>query len=122
MHLIKPKGRKRKYDIRLRNHDGRTVKITGDRQEDAARRLGDRIQMLVNAKANGDLPPAELRAWIDNMPESLSSRLVELGLLDQQRLERLKPLADHIDSYEKVVAARKSNTVKHARQQAGKVR
>ncbi|HEX8911944.1 MAG TPA: site-specific integrase [Humisphaera sp.] len=122
MHLITPKGRKRKYDIRLRIHDGRTVKIPGDREKDVAVRLGNRIESLVKAKANGDPPPFELRAWIDNMPEALSSRLVELGLLDQQRLERLKPLTDHIDSYEKVVAARKSNTVKHAKQQAGKVR
>lgn len=122
MFLIKPKGRKLKHDIRFRNHDGRVVKISGDRDEGAARRLGNRVEMLVRAKANGDAPPAELKVWIDNMPESLSRRLIELGLLEQYRLERLKPLNEHIDDYEKVVASRKSNTEKHAARQASNVR
>lgn len=122
MYLIKPKGRKLKYDIRLRIHDGRVVKIPGDRDESAARRLGDRVQMLVRAKAHGDTPPAELRAWIDNMPGTLSQRLIALGLLDQHRIERLKPLTDHINEYEKVVATRKSNTANHAKRQAANVR
>src|SRR5689334_5181375 len=122
MYLVSPQGRKRKYDIRLRIHDGRVVKIPGDRDEDAARRLGYRIEMLVRAKANGDAPPAELRAWIDNMPEALSQRLIELGLLDRHRLERLKPLDQHVDDYESVVASRKSNTARHAERQAANVR
>lgn len=122
MYLVSPQGRKRKYDIRLRIHDGRVVKIPGDRDEDAARRLGYRVEMLVRAKANGDAPPAELRSWIDNMPEALSQRLIALGLLEQHRIERLKPLSDHINNYEKVVATRKSNTATHAKRQAANVR
>lgn len=122
MYLVQPTGRKRKYDIRLRIHDGRVVKIPGDRDKDTATRLGHRVQMLVRAKANGDSPPPELKVWIDNMPPSLSARLIELGLLDQHRVERNKTLSDHIDDFEKIVAARKTNTLRHAKRQAANVR
>jgi len=122
MHLIEPHGQKRKWDIRFRNHDGRTVKVAGERDQSDAQRLGNRIAMLVKAKGNGDPPPMELQPWIDNMPSSLADRLVHLGLLSQQRLERSKSVFDHIETYGGIVAARKSNKPRHSKQQESKVR
>lgn len=122
MYLIPPHGPKRKYEIRFRNHDGRTVKVSGDRDEQTAKRIADRIGMLVRAKQAGDPPPSELNAWIANMPETMASRLVELGLLDGSKREVIRPINDHIDEYVKVVAARKNNTYGHARQQGNRVR
>jgi hypothetical protein len=122
MYLVKPEGQKLKWDIRFRNHDGRIVKIPGDRDRAAAKRIGDCVMMLVKAKQNGDPPPGELAVWIDNMPAKLADRLVELGLLTARRLIRVKPLADHIKNYGAAVAARKSNKADHAGQQESKVR
>ncbi|MGC4031359.1 MAG: site-specific integrase [Tepidisphaeraceae bacterium] len=122
MHLIPPKPPKRKWDIRFRNHDGCTRKVSGERDKAAAERLGHRIDMLVRAKAAGDPPPGELKAWIENMPQSLSERLIELGLLERQRVERNIPLIAHVDTFQKIVAARKTNTVEHATRQAAMVR
>lgn len=122
MYLVAPHGKKRKWDIRVRIHDGRIVKIPGDRDRNTAQRIGQRLALLVRAKVNGDGPPVELRAWIDNMPESLSSRLVELGLLEQRRLTQTKALVDHIDDFQQVVAGRRSNSAEHAKEQAAKVR
>ena len=50
MHLVAPHGAKRKWDVRLRIHDGRIVKIPGDRDRTIARRIGERVEMLVKAK------------------------------------------------------------------------
>src|SRR5438105_3930223 len=102
MHLIKPAGRKLKWDIRLRIHDGRIVKIAGDRDRNATIRLGHKIEQLVKAKMNGDPPPGELAAWINNMSGRMADRLVSLGLLTAVRLERSKPLGDQIDEWERV--------------------
>src|SRR4051812_11882208 len=122
MYLIEPHGRKLQWDFRLGNHDGAIVRIGGDRDRTIAKRIGERVEMLVRAKQNGDPPPGELRSWIDNMPSKLSKRLVELGLLTARRLDRHKPLAEHIKAYGRIVATRKSNRADHAAQQESKVR
>ena len=110
--------------VRFRNHDGQTVKVAGDRDEAIARRIGDRIVMLVRAKRNADQPPAELKAWIDNMPKSLADRLglVELELLDVRRREQNRPASELIDRWVEVVAARRNTTPEHAAPQGRLVR
>lgn len=122
MHLIAPTGRKRKWDFRIRNHDGRIVRIPGDRDKNAAKRLGMKVEALIHAKTNGEPPPKELSDWIANMPPALAQRLTALGLLGHQVIERLKPLAEQIDDFERVVASRGEGRDKHAREQAGRVR
>src|SRR4051812_26727676 len=122
MHLVAPNGRKRKHDIRFRNHDGRVVVVAGDRDYDAARRLGERIMMLVKAKHDGDPPPAELQKWIDNMPQARADKLLELGLLDRRRVEQNLSLLKQIEKFEKVIASRKTNSPTHAMVQANRVR
>lgn len=121
MFLVKPSGKKKKWDIRFRM-DGRTFKVPGDRDKHATNRIAERLKMLVAAKQNGDLPPSELSQWMANMPQSLAERLSELGLLDQRRREQRRPLLEHIKDFQAIVAARRSNTEDHAKSQAGRVR
>jgi site-specific recombinase XerD len=122
MYLVPPDPRKRQWDIRIRNWDGRIVRISGDRDRDTAVRIGQRIDMLVRAKINGDPPPYELQTWIDQMAQKLADRLVELGLLDRRRVEQHVKLLEHADMFEKVVAARRTNSAVHAKIQANRVR
>jgi integrase len=122
MHLIAPHGRKRKWDIRIRIHGSRTVRIPGDRDRTDARRIGERVEMLVKAKVNGDPPPGELAAWIANMDEGLSDRLVGLGLIPPRIVARSTPLSDWVEPWVEVVAGRKPDAKRHAPQQASKVR
>ncbi len=122
MYLIPPHGRRLKWNIRFRNHDGRIVTVPGDRHEDAARRLMDRIEMLLKARQNGDPPPGHLQEWINNLPGARAERLLELGLLDQRRVHQGLPINEHIDKFESVVASRKTNSANHAKVQANRVR
>ena len=117
MHLIEPKDGKLKWDIRFRNHDGRTVKISGDRDEATARRIGERVMMLVRAKQNGDPPPGELQTWIDNMDSKLAARLVELGLITERRVNRNRTLEEYIDEWKDAVQGRHPKSPDHAPQQ-----
>lgn len=121
MHLIPPSGSRKKFTIRHRI-DGRSVKIPGDVNEKATIRIADRVLMLVNAKENGDPPPKQLAEWIDNMPDVLSHRLVELKLLSQRRVDRSRPFSEYIDDWKKIVQARRPNSKDHAPQQGNKVR
>jgi integrase len=111
-----------KWDIRGKIHDGRLVRFPGDRDHDTADRLRMKIEALIRAKINGEPPPPELNTWINQMPAKLAARLVKEGLIDLRRVERGKPVNDQIDLFEGVVANRKSNSKKHAGQQASKVK
>lgn len=122
MHLIKPTGSKKRYTLRFRNWDGRWRKLYAFEARGDSVRLGERIKLLINARINGDPPPAELGQWIDALPQKMFGRLVELELLDRKRREGVRPVGEHVDAWEKLVAARMSNTAKHAKQQAARVR
>ena len=122
MFLIAPQPGKRKWTLRFRNHDGRTVKLSADDDRTVAMRMGNKIEMLIKAIHQGDPPPGELTTWLDNMPESLSKRLVALGLVPQRYIGRSKPLSEHIDTFQSKVAIRQPNRKKQAKHQAGRVR
>lgn len=122
MYLVAPTGKKLKWDIRFRNHDGRVVRVPGDRSHDDAKRTGDRIEMLVKAKLAGDPPPAELSTWIANMDEGLGERLVTLGLIAERHRARHTALADWIDPWVQVIQGRNPESQRHAPQQGNKVR
>ncbi len=122
MYLVEPTGAKLKWDIRFRNHDGRVVRVPGDRDPTAARRIGDRIEMLVKAKKNGDPPPGELAAWVANMDDGLADRLIDLGLIPVRHRVRNTPLVDLLEPWEQVVGGRNPNSQRHAPQQGRKVR
>jgi hypothetical protein len=113
MHLIKPSGSKKKWDIRIKIHDGRTLKFAGDRDRQQAKRIGMKIECLVRAKTNGEGAPVELAAWIDNMPESLATRLTAVGLLDRRRIEQVRPIQDHIDQFKTELSQRGKSTIKY---------
>lgn len=122
MGIVKPTDRKLKYDIRGRNWDGRIVRIPGERNLAATQRLKLRIEMLIKAKRDGDPPPGDLKAWIDNMDARLSARLVKLGLLTARRANGAKSLEDFIGDWQKSVQNRKPDSHDHAPQQGRKVR
>jgi integrase len=122
MYLVEPTGPKLKWDIRFRNHDGRVVRVPGDRDPAAATRIGERCEMLVKAKRNGDPPPGELASWIANMDDGLADRLIDLGLVPLRHRARNTPLVEWIEPWVQVISGRKPNSQKHAPQQGRKVR
>jgi integrase len=122
MYLLAPQPGRHKWNLRFRNHDGRVASISADEDRLVAVRIGNKIDMLIKAKQQGDPPPGELTTWIDNMPASLSARLVALGLIPPRYVGRSKPLSEHIDIFEEKVAIRQPNRRKQAKHQAGRVR
>ena len=50
----------------------------------ATQRLADRIQQLLNYKANNAPLTDELQQWIEQLPSKIRDELIEFGLLDSQ--------------------------------------
>jgi len=122
MRIIQPKGRHRGYTPEVTNWDGRRATLWSSRRESVARRVGDRVDALVEAKLNGDPPPIRLNAWLAALKERQFSRLVALELVDNRRREMSKPIAEHLTAFGQAVAARRNNTAIYAARQEASVR
>ena len=49
------------------------------------------------------------------MPDRQAKTLIRVGLIEPRHRRALLPIAEHIDTYEKVVAARRDNRASHAK-------
>lgn len=141
--LIPPADGRKIWKLRLKppGFDYEATLSTRSGKKASAERFKARIDRLVEARANGDPAPVELTAWIEGLHSTTAKRLIELRLLDRARFEQAKPLrhtpiapeivlpdgsrkieTDHIDDWEREVAARQGNTPAYARAMAWNVR
>src|SRR5690606_19761849 len=106
-----PRGAHKSYRVVIRLPGHRhPIRLPGGKSATSAERLRSRVQLLLDARAHGDPPPSELTPWLAGMPPKLAEKLAGLGLLDLRRREQGKPIAGHVDEYERAVRARRGNT------------
>ena len=95
-----------KFYIEVRDHLGLVRRLPAFSDRRLSESLGRSIQSLVNCrKANLDLD-AGLNRWLETLSGSLLAKLVAWGLIDGQRAEITKPLAEHIRDYAEVLKAK----------------
>jgi len=75
----------------------RELKAYTDHQ--ATQRLADKIQDLLNCKANNVPLTDELQKWLEQIPSAIRDELIKFGILEPRQAERGKPLSDHIVEY-----------------------
>jgi len=120
---IAPKGTHKRWTLRFTNWDGkRGVSVYAHDEREASVRLGGVIKRLVACKHCGDVPNVDDRHYIESMPPRLSKRLTSIGLLDRRRHMAGRPIQEHVNAFERYVAARQTNTAAHSKRQAGYVR
>jgi len=68
-----------------------------DRRQSEA--LERNIKSLVNCRTSGLEPDTRLNQWLETIPTRLFKKLVSWGLIEGQRAEITKPLAEHIRDY-----------------------
>ncbi len=81
--------------------------------KDEAKRFGSRVVRLVEARLNGDQPPADLSDWIAAMPPLPRAKLESWGLLSKSRAQASKALTTHIDDWHQSMLD-VGTTAKHA--------
>ena len=111
----------KRWTVRLTDHLGADLRIPAYPDRKASAELDRKLQRLVSFVSSRQEPDAELRQWLEQLPESLRERLLKAGLIDSRRVAAARRLNEHIDDYEADMKAR-GRTDKHARQTATRAR
>jgi len=108
MRLYKPKFKNKKGEVKevkkwwveLRDHNGVRRRFAGREDKAATEEIGRNVQRLVSFRS-ADLPPdAQLVKWLDRISIEVRSKIVELGLMDENRLATTKSVLEHLKDYE----------------------
>jgi integrase len=65
----------------------------------ATLRLGDKIQDLLNFKANNQPLSNEIQEWFEQVPSAIRNELIKFGVVEAQQAEVSKPLSEHVADY-----------------------
>ena len=74
--------------------------------EQTTKRLADRIQQLLNGKANNLPPDTELQKFIEQIPATIRDELISSGLLDAKRTAAGKTLIELADEFGQSLVAK----------------
>ena len=80
--------------------------LKGFTNEQATKRLADRIQQLLNCKANNLPLDTELQKFIEQIPATIRDELISFGLLDAERTAAGKTLIELADEFEQSLVAK----------------
>ena len=111
----------RKWYVEFKDHHETRRRLPGFTDKAATKELGRRIEQFVAVRINGDTPGPELSKWLELLPNSTRDRLGKFGLLDSRSVANRKPLAEHLEDYERHLNA-KDNNERYVRETIGLVR
>lgn len=88
---------------------GRIVRIPLFTDKRASEQLASRIEDLWRISQNGDRIDGELLNVVENMPENVRAKLVQVGILDARTAKSGLLLSELFDEYESVLKSRDLN-------------
>lgn len=102
-----------KWYVEFRDHHEKIRRLPGFTDKVQTGELGRKVEKLVAARANDEAPDKDMRKWLESLPARMRNALAKIGLVDALRVAAVKPLADHLDDFERSLVA-KGGTAKHA--------
>ena len=103
------------WHISFEDNLGIRRELKGFTNEQATKRLADRIQQLLNCKANNLPLDTELQKFIEQLPCKVRDELVGFGLVDTERTAAVKTLTELTDEFEQSLVA-KERTPRYIRE------
>lgn len=103
-----------KWKAEFTDHLGTRRRITAFTDKKASEALGRRLERLVGLKVAGEQPDAEMRRWLEGLPNTIRTRLAKIGLLDSRSVASARPLRKHVDDYGQALLD-KGDAPKHVR-------
>lgn len=100
---------------------GRPRRLPGYVDKAATAELGRRLDDLAAKRAQRMEPDAELRRWLEALPDPVKHKLVKWELLGGQAVGSARPLAEHVDDFERELQARERTAV-HVQRTVNRIR
>lgn len=100
----------KKWWIETRDHLGTIRRFAGDTDKKTTLLLGQQIERLIGYKRVNERPD-KLSDWLNNIPSKMRRRFAEIGLLDPERVEAGKPLAEHLKDFEGFLKAKNNSSM-----------
>ena len=111
-----------KWYVEFRDHLDTVRRLPGFASKSASEEMGRNLLRLVefNKGTGGQVDPA-LSRWLTGLPETIKTKLAEIGLLDRERVAVTKLLVDHLADWTKALEA-KANSPAHVQTLTNRVR
>ena len=95
-----------KWWVELRDHDGIPRRLPAFTDKAASVKFGERLEELVNLCYSGGTPAPELAKWLRTLKDSTRMKLAKWEMLDVKASTLVRPLANHVDDYHRVLLNR----------------
>jgi len=95
-----------KWYLDFADHNQLRHKIPAFADKRLSEALGRNVEALINCRIAGLELDAKQAQWLETLPDKLLRKFISWGLVDGQRSEAAKSLAEHIRDYTKVLVAR----------------
>jgi len=96
----------RNWYVVVRDHHHLRVAVPAFTDKKASEEFGRKLERLVALKITREPLDAVMVKWLDGLPASILARLGKIGLVDQVRLARTKPLSGHLADWEAWLVAK----------------
>ncbi len=96
-----------KWYVEFRDHNESLRRLSAFTSRSATEELARNLTKLINYhSASGGQSDPTLTRWLSELPQRTLSRLVEIGLVDRERVAVSKPLSDHLEEFKKSLQAK----------------
>lgn len=92
--------------IRFMDHNQIQRMVSGYSDKRVSAALGDRLDRLVTLRVAGEPLDMALTKWLDDCPRKLLEKLVEWGVLPQERMNIGKQLTQHLEEWKNALLAK----------------
>ncbi len=96
-----------KWYVEFRDHNESLRRLSAFSSRSATEELARNLtKLLCHHKASGGQTDPSLIRWLSELPQRTLAKLVEIGLVDRQRVAVSKPLSDHVEDFKQSLQAK----------------
>jgi integrase len=104
------KAKTSKFYIEFLDHNKIRHKLPAFADKRVSEAFGRNIESLINCRLSGLEHDVKLNQWLETLPPDILKKFTSWGLIDGQRAEITKPLAEHIKDYGRILEVKGYST------------
>jgi integrase len=98
------------WHIQFEDHHGIRRQLKAYTDERATERLAKKIEDLLDCQRNNRPPDESLCVWLEKLSSAVRNELIGFGLVDAQRADIGRPLAEHVEEFKEHLEKKERNS------------